>query len=108
MRLSITLIVEGAILWIVGFRQKRTWLVFLIVNLVTQSMLIIPLTGYIPPNVYWMFVYYGGEVLIFAIEALVYAIAMKEERAIRRIMTAVIANAASMILGAWMLGNLPM
>jgi len=108
MRLSITLIVEGAILWLVGFREKRTWLVFLIVNLITQSLLIIPLTGYIPPNVYWMFVYYGGEALIFAVEALVYAIAMKEERVIRRVMTAVIANAASMIIGAWMLGNLPM
>lgn len=108
MRLAVTLIVEGAVLWIVGFREKRTWLVFLIVNLITQSMLIIPLTGYIPPNVYWMFVYYGGEVLVFVIEALVYAFAMKEERKIRRVMTAVIANAASMLLGAWMLGNLPM
>lgn len=108
MRLAITLIVEGAVLWIIGFREKRTWLVFLAVNLVTQSILIIPLTGYIPPNVYWIFVYYGGEALIFVVEALVYALAMKEERVIRRVMTAVLANAASMILGAWMLGNLPM
>ena len=108
MRLSITLAVEGAIVWIVGFRQKRTWIAFFAVNLITQSLLIIPLTGYIPPNVYWMFVYYGGEALIFAIEAIVYALAMKEEWVIRRVMTAVIANAASMILGAWMLGNMPM
>ena len=75
MRLVVTLLAEGAFLWIIGFREKRTWLVFLIVNLITQSMLIIPLTGYIPPNVYWTFVYYGGEVLIFAVEALVYAFA---------------------------------
>lgn len=108
MRLTITLIVEGAVLWICKFREKRTWIVFMIVNLITQSMLIIPLTGYIPPNVYWMFVYYGGEALIFGVEALVYGIAMKEERAIRRVMTAVLANTASMIIGAWMLSNLPM
>lgn len=108
MRLVITLAVEGAVFFIVGFREKRTWLVFLIINLITQSLLIIPMTGYIPPNVYWMFVYYGGEALIFAVEAIVYAAAAKEERAIRRVMTAVLANTASMIIGAWMLSNLPM
>ena len=32
-----TLIVEGILLWLFGFRAKRDWLVFLIVNLATQA-----------------------------------------------------------------------
>lgn len=31
-----TLAIEGIILWLFKFRQKRTWLIFLLVNFVTQ------------------------------------------------------------------------
>ena len=38
--LAVTLVIEGALLVLLGFgRQKRNWLVFLLVNLVTQSAL---------------------------------------------------------------------
>ena len=36
LRVSLTLVLEGLVFLIFGYRQKRSWLVFLLVNLVTQ------------------------------------------------------------------------
>ena len=43
--LAPTLIVEGLLLWAFGFRSRRDWLVFLLVNLVTQAGLHLWIAG---------------------------------------------------------------
>lgn len=45
LRLIITLIIEGFIFWLFQFRSKRSWLVFLIINIITQGVLNICLSG---------------------------------------------------------------
>ncbi|MBE6598022.1 MAG: hypothetical protein E7638_01120 [Ruminococcaceae bacterium] len=108
MRVGITLVVETAILFFAfGYREKRTWLVFLIANLATQTLLNLVLTGDIPPLGYWQFAYYGGELLIFITEAFVFARYFREHTKKRAVLGAVVANTVSLITGALLLTNLP-
>ena len=39
LRVSLTLLIESAIFWLLGFRERRTWLIFLVMNLMTQGVL---------------------------------------------------------------------
>ena len=102
-----TLVIEGVILWLFKFRQKRTWLVFLLVNFVTQLALHLycDLLGGVPfadsyDNVgYYVMSLLVPEFLIFIVEAISYGVLIKEETSGRRAGYAVCANAASFLLG---------
>lgn len=102
-----TLVIEGVILWLFKFRQKRTWLVFLLVNFVTQLALHLycDLLGGVPfadsyDNVgYYVMSLLVPEFLIFIVEAISYGVLIKEETSGRRVGYAVCANAASFALG---------
>ena len=39
LRVLLTLLIEGGIFFLFGFRGKRSWVVFLIINLITQGLL---------------------------------------------------------------------
>lgn len=102
-----TLIIEGIILWLFKFRQKRTWLIFLLVNFGTQLALHLycDLLGGVPfADSYDSVGYYvlsllGPEFLIFIAEAISYGALIKEEASGRRVGYAACANAASFVLG---------
>ncbi|MBQ8641709.1 MAG: hypothetical protein IJ480_05770 [Clostridia bacterium] len=108
MRVLITLVVEGLLLWLFGYRQKRTWIIFLCVNLVTQTLLNLSLTGIIPPHGYWWFAYIFGEVLVFIAEAAAYMLLFREKGKVQALVMALLANGISMALGGWILSNLPL
>lgn len=108
MRVLITLITEGAVLWCFGYRKRRTWTIFLVTNLVTQTLLNLSLTGVIPPNGYWFIAFSLGEILIFLTETLVFALGFRERSGWRAAGTAVLANAASLTAGVLLLSYLPM
>lgn len=104
-RLITTLVIEAIVLLIFQFKQRRTWIVFLITNIVTQFIF-----GFLLAN--WMFPTGSGyytrlifiliaEVAIFIVEAIVYSLALNEKTIWRRIAYAACANLASGILGAW-------
>lgn len=48
MRLFFTLAIEGLVFFLFGFRDKRSWRVFLVMNLLTQGMLNIALNNGLP------------------------------------------------------------
>ena len=108
MRVLITLVTEGIILWLFRYRAKRTWIAFFCVNLVTQTILNLSLTGVIPANGYWKLAYIFGEVLIFAAEAILYALLFREESKARAVGAAICANAVSLVIGAFLLTYLPL
>ncbi len=108
MRVLITLVVEGLILFFCfRYRQRRSWLIILLVNLATQGLLNMAFTGLIPPNGYWIIAYWFGENLIFIAEAIIYAICLKEHSKKRAVFGAIVANTASLIIGATLLLHLP-
>lgn len=109
MRVLITLAVEGLIL-VVCFRylKKKSWFIIILVNLATQILLNMALTGSIPPNFYLLFFYYISEFFIFIAEAIIYAICLREHSRKRAVFGAIVANVASLITGSVLLTHLPM
>lgn len=84
-----TLVIEGAILWLFGFREKRSWLVFLAVNAVTQVGLHLAV-GSMLAEAGWHFLNYSltiliPELVIWAAEAAAYALLLRERTRARRI-----------------------
>lgn len=108
MRVSITLVTEGMVLWLFRYREKRTWTVFLAVNLVTQTLLNLSITGVIPPDGYWWFALILGEILIFLAEAIAYALLFRENGKPRAALASLCANSVSLAVGGWILSNLPL
>lgn len=97
-----TLVVEGILLWLFGFRSRRSVVVFLIVNLVTQAALHI-LVGSAILSVGAHYLYYlmllPVEVLILLVEAIVYRFLLRDQKPGRRVGYAICANLASYAAG---------
>ena len=97
-----TLIVEGLLLWLFGFRARRDWMVFLIVNLVTQAGLHLWIASDLVsvgshPLYYLMLLV--AEVPILLVELIAYVFLLKEHSGLRRAAYAACANVASYALG---------
>lgn len=108
LRVTVTLITEGIVFAVMGYRTKKSWVVFLITNLVTQTLLNLSLTGNYLAMGYWELGFHAAEVLIFIAEAAVFACLLREQSRAKGIVTALLANAASLALGWALLTYLPM
>lgn len=98
-----TLIIEGILLWCFGFREKRSWIVFLIVNTATQLALHLflstPIVLAAQHPLYYAVVFVPAELVICLIESAAYALLLKEHDRYQRIGYAVLANFTSAVLG---------
>ena len=98
-----TLIIEGLVFWLFGFRQRRSWLVFLAVNVATQTVMHlifawnIPIAGSHP--LYYALLFVPSEVVICMVESAAYALLLTEHDRPRRVKYAVLANITSAVLG---------
>lgn len=98
-----TLVIEGVIFWLFGFRERRSWLVFLAVNTLTQVGLHIAIGSMLAESG-WHFLNYSltiliPELVIWAVEAAAYACLVRERSRGRRVGYAFAANIASFVLG---------
>ena len=97
-----TLVVEAILLWLFGFRSRRSLIVFLVVNLVTQAALHI-LLGSAILAVGTHYLYYlvllPVEVLIWLAEAIACGLLLREHTPGRRVGYALCANLASYAVG---------
>ncbi len=107
LRVSLTLVTEGIVLCFMGYRNRRSWLIFLLTNLVTQTLLNLSITGNISPYSYWYYGYIFGEALIFLTEAVVFVIFLREQSKPKAVLTAILANAVSLTCGCFLLSYLP-
>lgn len=106
MRLVITLVAEALILWVMGFRHRHSYLVFLLVNLITQGFLNFvvlksAITGY------WQMGFFLLEIFIFLFEAILLPAFICERSKPYTLLASLVANLTSLLLGAWILTNLP-
>lgn len=108
LRITLTLLIEGTVFWLLGFRGKRSWLVFLAVNLLTQGWLNIVINSYAFHGGYWVLSYILMEFGIFLAECIVLPLLIKEKRKLRSVLFALAANAASLIAGIFLIGHLPL
>lgn len=97
-----TLVVEGVLLWLFGFRSRRSVVVFLMVNLATQAVLHVLLGSSIlavgAHSLYYLLLL-PVEALILVAEAIAYGLLLRDQKAIRRVGYAVCANLASYAAG---------
>ncbi len=106
LRVMFTLIIEGFIFFLFGYREKRSWLVFLVVNILTQGGLNAMITG---PGLgaYWMIGFIFGELVILIVEMIAFLKLVREHKKSRTALYTVVANAASLVLGGLLITYLP-
>jgi len=106
LRVLLTLLIEGLIFFAFGFRSKHSWIVFLIINLLTQGMLNLSISGPILGS-YWMIAFVFWELVILIAEMTAFPLILKEHRKGRAAAYAFTANLASLVLGGMLLSFLP-
>lgn len=109
LRVLLTLIIEGIIFWIFGFRDKRSWIIFLIINLITQGALNILLNSAATPfqNYFLIFSLIFGEFFVFLAEMIAFPILIKEYGKLHSVIYAFVANLISLIAGGYIIALLP-
>lgn len=98
-----TLIVEGILFRLFGFRERHSWLVFAVVNVFTQICLHLAV-GPTMTISGWHFLNYFllmliPELIIWGVEAAAYAALLQEHDRYQRIGCALLGNAASFAVG---------
>lgn len=104
MRIILTLIIEGAIFFAFGYRTKQSIKLVFLTNLISQTVLNILFIG---ADGYWMLMYILVEIAVFTLESLIYKDWLIEHGEKRAVLYSLTANAASLILGGWMISCLP-
>lgn len=111
LRVVLTLVTEGLIFFAFGYRQKRSWTIFLALNLFTQTILNIMISKEGPPLWayfgYWYLIYFLMEFFIFAIEMTAIPLMVKEQPKWKGILCAFTANAVSWFVGGLIIMLLP-
>lgn len=100
----LTLLIEGIVFYIFGYRQKRSWLIFLGVNLVTQLALITWLGGSSSlANMYAIFGLIIGEIGVLIIEMIAFGLLLRERGPLRRMSYVFLANILSLFIGGYII-----
>lgn len=107
MRIFLTLIIEASVFWIFGFRNKKSWKAFLIINLVTQGALNIWINSFTPITSYVIFTLIFGEFFVFIAELIAFSLFCQEHGRIKKVLYVLTANFASLILGGYIITILP-
>ena len=104
-----TLLIEGVLLLAFGYRSRRSWLVFLLVNLVTQGgfALYLAVTVLNHGVSGWsLLFYFPAEVVITVVESLLYRRLLTERSWERAVGYAIVANVCSATVGALLIDPL--
>jgi hypothetical protein len=106
--LALTLLIEGIIFFLFGYRKWRSWIIFLAVNIVTQGFLYVWLNnGFYPlVNNYSFPVYFSlvlGEILVVIAETAILLIFINERRRIVTFSYVILANLVSFFAGGYLI-----
>ena len=108
LRIIVTLAIEALVFYLFGYRKKRSWLIFLIANLLTQGALNIWLNVTTTPlESYIIFSLITGELLVIAVELAGFLTFVKEHRRWRTALYVIVANLLSLFAGGYLITILP-
>jgi hypothetical protein len=108
LRLVLTLLIEGIVFWLFRFKQKRSWIIFFAINLITQGALNTWLnSGGSPMPSYLIFSLILGEFFVFITEMIALPILIKEHKKSYILTYALLANLISLIVGGYIITVLP-
>ncbi|MDF2523698.1 MAG: hypothetical protein K0R31_1339 [Clostridiales bacterium] len=107
LRVILTLIIEAFIFYLLGFRQKNSWIAFLIINLITQGALNIWIDGFSPLGSYMIISLIFGEFFVFIFEIISFLTFVKENSRLLTFSYVMLANIISLLLGGFIITILP-
>jgi hypothetical protein len=108
LRVILTLIIEAIVFFLFVYRSKRSWLVFLIVNLITQGILSIFLDANSNSSGgYVIFPLIGAEIVVLVVELYAFTIFINEHGRLRTALFVITANLLSLIAGGYLITILP-
>ncbi|XMB71712.1 hypothetical protein RJI07_06260 [Mycoplasmatota bacterium WC30] len=98
---TLTLIIELGVLFLFGYREKKSYKTALILNLITQTILtIFILFAFKSWSIFGAVgVFLIGELIVFTIEIVTYRKLLKENTKTKATIYALVANAGSLVLG---------
>lgn len=108
LRLGLTLLVEALIFFLLGYRSKRFWILFLVINLVTQGLLNLSLNANMPIGTFALLALIVYEFLILIVEWIAFLSLSKEKKRVKLFFAVFLANIASLILGGFLITRLPL
>lgn len=108
LRMLSTLLIEGIVFWLYGYQGRRSWVIFLLVNLLTQAWLNGCLFGTLLDSyralVLLLLII---EPVVFVVEMLVMCLFIKEKKRSYTAICTVVSNLASLLLGGVVIGLFP-
>ncbi len=107
LRIALTLIIESLIFLAFGYRKKKSWIIFLIINLLTQGVLNIWINGFSPLISYIFLALIFGEIQVFIVEIFIFLKFVKEHSKLRTVLYVLLANLLSLIAGGYLITILP-
>ncbi|HHV99615.1 MAG TPA: hypothetical protein GXX36_08590 [Clostridiaceae bacterium] len=107
LRIILTLLIEAVVFWLFGSRNKKSWIAFLVINLITQGALNIWINGFSPLKGYIIVSLIFGEINVFIFEIIAFLAILREHRPIRTFLYVVIANLLSLFAGGYIITVLP-
>jgi hypothetical protein len=108
MRVFLTLLIEAIIFFLFGYRSKRSWLVFVIVNLFTQAGLnYFLINNVLSFSSYLIFSLIALEIVVFIVELLAFSLFVNEHRRSRTALYVFTANLLGLLLGGYLITVLP-
>jgi hypothetical protein len=107
-RILLTLLLEALVFLFFGFKKKKSWILFIIINLLTQGILNIWLNTVTTTNGYLIFALIGAEIFVFAAEIAGFLLLVKEHKKLKTFIYVIFANFISLILGGYLITLMPM
>jgi len=105
-RIILTLLLEAIIFFLFGYREKRSWNIFAIVNFITNGVLHTCIGFLSDESSAFIFLGIIGVTVIIA-EMIAFAAALEEKSRWKAAIYAFVANLLSLVLGSHLLNNLP-
>lgn len=107
LRVALTLLLEGLVFFLMGYRKPVSWVIFAVINLLTQAWLNVSIARAAFSGGYWFLLFLLMEAGILIVESIAFPLSVKEKGKGMAVFHAIAANLLSLALGGWMLGSLP-
>lgn len=106
-RVLTTLVLEGIVFFLFGLRERRSWGMFVLINLLTQAFLNVAFAGTDYETYMMMYLYAAVELVVFLVEMSAFPVAVREQSRKRMVVYALVANAVSLYVGGLLISYLP-
>ena len=113
-QIVLTLVIEGIVFFLFGYRKKKSWLIFLILNLLTQGVLYVWLAQnnasavqHFTHSSYFILSLVIGELFVFIAEIIGFLVFVNEHPRPRTVAYVIAANLLSLIAGGYIITYIP-